>query len=366
MTTESATISTPSTLLEELVERTKLSWPQVAIAVGLVLIVLLGVAVHLDGIRARPFRPYSGSDWWHEVRERVDTPAQIVYVLLIYHFVQRSYYGAIEAFRGLMGMGDDDFDQLVAETSPLSRRGEWLAVGIGAAAGLLIYRPWNLPDHFFWMKLYTLLAVTLMFGLLGWVSYVSLADSRQFTELHRQPLDVNVFDPTPFEPIARLSLGISLAFIGGVTLRVLFNPDPRKFFSIESLMTYGASILVAVLVFFLNMMGTHRVIAEAKERELKMVRDNLAAASKALRDLTVKGQVADLGPLPDFVDTWLAYESRVKEVSEWPGTTDIRQNLVLSSLLPSAIGIAKGLLPQLLQRLPPEVLQQLQRFLPLP
>ena len=101
MTTESATISTPSTLLEELVERTRLSWPQVAIAVGLVLIMFLGVAVHVDGVRARPFPPYSGSDWWHEVREKVDTPAQIVYVLLAYHFVQRSYYGAIEAFRAL-------------------------------------------------------------------------------------------------------------------------------------------------------------------------------------------------------------------------------------------------------------------------
>ena len=97
-----------------------------------------------------------------------------------------------------------------------------------------------------------------------------------------------------------------------------------------------------------------------------MVRDGLAAASQALRELSAKGQVADLGPLPDFVDTWLAYEGRVKEVSEWPGTTDIKQNLVLSSLLPPAIGIAKGLLPRLLQLLPPNVLQPLQRFLPLP
>ena len=95
-----------------------------------------------------------------------------------------------------------------------------------------------------------------------------------------------------------------------------------------------------------------------------MVLDNLAAASQALRERTVKGQVADLGPLPDFVDTWLAYEGQVKEVSEWPGATNIRQNLVLSSLLSPMVGIAKGLLPQLLQRLPPDVLQQLQRFLP--
>ena len=334
MSTESTTVTAPSTLLEELVERTRLSWPQVAIAVGLVLIMLLGVAVHVDGVRARPFHPYSGSHWWHEVREKVDTPAQIVYVLLAYYFVQRSYDSAIAAFRALLGMDDDDFDQLVAETSPLSRRGEWLALGIGAAAGLLIYRPWSLPDHFFWMKLYTVLAVTLMFGLLGWISYVSLADSRQFAELYRQPLDVDVFDPTPFEPIARLGLGMSLAFIGGVTLNVLFNPDPRKFLSIESLMTYGTSILVAVLVFFLTTLDTHRVMAKAKEEKLKLVRRHLSDTFQELQQRAGEAQLQDMEALSDSITVWLAYEKRIEDAPAWPYTTDILRNLLMSTLLP--------------------------------
>ena len=84
------------------------------------LILLLGVAVHLDGVRARPFHPYSGSDWWHEVREEVDRPAIIVYILLTYHFVGQSYDSAIAAFRALLGMDDDDFGRLVAETPPLA------------------------------------------------------------------------------------------------------------------------------------------------------------------------------------------------------------------------------------------------------
>ena len=219
-----------------------------------------------------------------------------------------------------------------------------MALGIGAADGLLIYRPWSLPDHFFWMKLYTVLAVTLMFGLLGWISYVSLAGSRQFAELHRQPLDVDVFDPTPFEPIARLGLGVSLAFIGGVTLSVLFNPDPRKFLSIESLMTYGASILVAVLVFFLTMMGTHSVMAEAKEEKLKLVRRHLSDTFQELQRRAAEAQLQDMEALSDSITAWLAYERRIEDAPGWPYTANTLRNLLVSTLLPVGARAARIIL----------------------
>jgi len=55
----------------------------------------------------------------------------------------------------------------------------------------------------------------------------------------------------------------------------------------------------------------------------------------------------------------------VKALPEWPYTPDIKRNLVLSSLLPGAVGIAQSALPHLLsQFLPPEVLELLQQLLP--
>jgi hypothetical protein len=54
MTTKSTAITNPCTLLEELVERSGLSWLQVALAVALLLIVLLVGTAYLEGLLARP------------------------------------------------------------------------------------------------------------------------------------------------------------------------------------------------------------------------------------------------------------------------------------------------------------------------
>jgi hypothetical protein len=341
MATQSTTTTTRPILIEELAERAGLSGPQAAITMGLVLTLLLGGAVYLDGLRARPFDRYSWPDWWHGVRDELDRPAIIVYILLTYSLVKRSHDRAVEALRGLAVVDDGGFDPLATESSRTSRGGEWLALGIGAAAGLCVFRPWNLPDPLLWTKWYVLCTVTLMYGLLGWIIYVSLVGSQVIARLHRPPLNIDVFDPTPLEPVARLGLGIALAFIGGITLSVLFNPDPKNLLSLEGWIFYGASMLAAVLVFFLTMMSTHRVMAEVKEQKLKLVRRHLADAFEELQHGAAEAKLQDMEALSDSITAWLAYEQRIKKAPTWPYTTDTLRNLLVSTVLPVGARAAK-------------------------
>jgi len=108
-----------------------------------------------------------------------------------------------------------------------------------------------------------------------------------------------------------------------------------------------------VLVFFLNMMSTHRVMVEAKKRELSMVRDKLVAASQALKQRAAKDQAEGMQALSDSFSilAWEAYERRVQAVPEWPYTESIIRTLVASLLLPVAIFTVQGLLVSLLLRL---------------
>jgi len=352
MATES-TIIIPSSLLEELAERTRLSWPQVAIMVGLVLILFLVGAAYLDGVVAGPFN----AEFW---QNGMLYPALITYMLLLYPILRRLSERAIEAFRPLLLINDDDFNGLLAEMPLFNRRRQWLALGIGVVGGLLLWRPWDYygPTGAWlssggrsggWVPLYQVVALGLMYGLLGYFIHASLFSTRLFTELHRQPLEINIFDRRPLEPIARWSLGIVLSYIGGITLSLLFIP--QRLSIIQNIIMYSTFILVSALMFFLNMMSTHRAIAEAKNRELNMVRDNLAAASQALKERATKGQVEDTETLSDSIRAWVTYEKRVKEVPEWPYTADIRRNLVLSILLPLAAFMVKGVLLELLLRL---------------
>jgi hypothetical protein len=285
-------------------------------------------------------------------------PAVIVYVLLMVPVLKRLRDHAIKDFRPLALMDDDDFERLLAEAPMFNRRLEWLSLAIGMVGGLLLWRPWDYagpsriwlllgvrPD---WLALYTLIAGGLLNGLIGWGIYSSLSAMRLFTGLQHHPLDINVFNLRPLQSIGRWSLGIALFWIGGIVLSLLFAPQLEL--NVEALVLYGALILTPVLVFFLNMLSTRQTIVTAKRRKLDMVRDHLAAASVALEERAEQGQLEDAEALMDSIAAWVTFEQRVKEVHEWPYTADIRRSLVLSTLLPLAVWIARELLLDLLKR----------------
>ena len=51
------------------------------------------------------------------------------------------------------------------------------------------------------------------------------------------------------------------------------------------------------------------------------------------------------------VHAWLAYEKRIQEAPEWPYTTDIMRNLLVSTLLPMAVFMIRMLLLEAVRQL---------------
>jgi hypothetical protein len=116
---------------------------------------------------------------------------------------------------------------------------------------------------------------------------------------------------------------------------------------------YIPLILAPALVFFLNMRSTHDIIVEAKGRDLRMVRERLAAGSQMLRNRAEKGQVEEMEAVLDSFTAWVTYENRVKEVPEWPYTESIMRRLVVSMLLPLVVIVVQALVFELALRLLP-------------
>jgi len=192
-----------------------------------------------------------------------------------------------------------------------------------------------------------------MCGLIGLSIYSSMAGTKLFTELSRYPLNVSVYDLASLEPIARWSLGETLAYIIGITLSLLFLPR-EAFLEIEVIITiYTPLTLTAVVAFFLNMRSVHGDMVESKMRELTVVRGNLMALSQTLKERTAQGQIEDTQELLSCIKAWTAHEKWVRELPEWPYTAAIKRNLVLSLLLPGAVGIIREAFSGLLRRLLP-------------
>jgi hypothetical protein len=326
----------PALLVEDWVERAGLSFRRLAGAMVLLLLCLLLVAAYLDGVLDAAFN----LQFW---RSASMYPGIIAYILWLQPPARRLRDAAILALRPLVPVDDEEFYRLVASEPLFDRRGQVLGLVFGALA-LLLFRPWQaLPS---WLMLWQLLAGGLMFGLLGWVVYTSLVGNRLGADWQISE-EINVFELQRLEPIARWSLGSALAYIGGITLSLLFIG--RFTLDLAHALIYGVLTLAALVVFFSNMRNTHHMMVQAKDRELGRVSRRLAALSEALRQGAEQGRSEEMMVLVNL-SLWRAYEKQVGELPEWPYTDEIRRNLLASMLLPLAAYIVPALLLQVLQR----------------
>lgn len=327
MTADHSSDYLPSTLLEATVERTRLSWSQLGAVVGIVLLILLfGIAFMTRELPG----PYDPTFWVPGLMP----PVIVVYLLLTQSRSRRLRNEAIKAIRPLVKLDDDHFRLAVSNASLFNRRREWIALTLGVIAGWLFLVAWGFGT--LWLSLYSILFGGLMFGLMAWFIYSALSGTQLFNELNHHTHDLNIFELEPLEPIARWSLGIALTLLGGITLSLLVGVPGISlniFMNPQGIIIYGSLITATILVFFLNMYSTHRALVRAKTKELKRVRFNLAKISNALKGQTDRSRPVALEELSSAITSWVTYEKRIKDVPEWPYTSQIRRNLLVSVFL---------------------------------
>ena len=191
-----------------------------------------------------------------------------------------------------------------------------------------------------WTQIYSMALNGLIFGLIAWLMYAAFAGTRLFSYLHEYELSINIFKMDGLEPIAGWGLGISLTFVGLITLSLPFvrRQDLRTPVAIS---LYALFLLISVAVFFFIIRSTHFAMKKVKDRELEAVRDHLTVLYRQLKDVSDSGTLEDAEALSDSVSAWLNYEHRIKIAPEWPYNTDQLRNLSLSILFPIALGVVQ-------------------------
>jgi hypothetical protein len=269
-----------------------------------------------------------------EQRAILTAPTIILYILLIGPVLSGLEPMVVRSLRPTILLDDDALAREIQRVSAVSPILEVAAIAFGLFLGYLIfYGTDNLPPA-------VIAANYVMMGLLGWTGLYSIAGTRVVNALLRQPLRVEPLNVRPFEAVGRQSLAFALAFVGGITIGLfLANTRPSDLLGYRFWLLYLPLSFIPIVVFFLNMRLTHRVLTQAKDRDLTEVRWQLHDAYRRLLERGQAGQPA--GELPTVIAALATFEKALVEARTWPYNTATARTLAFSILIPIVSVLAR-------------------------
>ena len=292
-----------------------------ALAIAGVLVALLLVTVFAHVGRA----PRSAWGLWKVALE----PAVIVYILWIYPPLHRRWTRAIDALRPLA-----DQPEPVEQAFAVNRRREWAALLLGATFSVWVTRPWLFDGR--WLLLYFYAASAIMFSLMALAIYDCVVRTRRLARIVRAGLQLDLFDSRAFTPLARWGQSVSLVFVGGTCLSLVFQ-SYETLYTLQSLVIYSTMVVVSLTLFFTSVWSIHEALVAAQQRELAVVHQHWTTARSDLKRKLAEGAADDVGLLYGPIAAVAAYENRVLAASTWPFNPKIVKELIASLVVPVLI-----------------------------
>ena len=207
-----------------------------------------------------------------------------------------------------------------------------------------LWQPWAKSWHsgVIWLSVYDVFTQMILFGLLAWLLYSSFSGNRYINRLGRQQLNLDIFNTSTLAPVARSSLGITVVFIGGISLSLVFQTQ-EDLLMWNNILVWSILVCFVVLLFFLSMWSIHNVMGKVKKEELEWIQKHLKESTLEFKQKVAEGKLVDVSALSSTVNFWMTYERRIKETSDWPFNPSILRRLAASIVAPVAVFFIKVL-----------------------
>jgi len=318
------------------------NWWQIGLVASILALLIL-VVIYLDDLWPELWR----DGFWSIL---ITAPTIVVYILIVARVLEPFHLRSMDSLRQISALDDEEISLMIQETEAASRKWAAPALVLGFAFGFLGAAPWVAKEGFSWTMWYLALVTGLMFALLALALQRSAADSRLSNRLQQGPLNFDIYNTSPFLPIGMQSLIVALAFIGGSTIVVFFSAAGQHRLVFIDLILHGMLIFLTLLIFFLPMRQTHKVLQAAKMAEQDNLCRHLAEAYRRLEQMTLE-EKKDILPFASEVSLWQQYEERLKAVATWPYNAGMLRTLFVSILLPAIVTLGQRLLALIVSRL---------------
>jgi hypothetical protein len=320
------------TLPELLVKKTHLHWYTVTTIFALLLLAgLIITAIVSD----TPFSKLGWNFW----RVGLQGPAIIIYILIIYPILTKMGDNAVESIIPWVDLSPEELARLDSKYRVPSRLWESISLSTGIVVILILSQPWRGAIKL--DNIFLFITEMIMFGLLSLLIYYGFHNARYMTYINKR-LKLDLFNMDALAPIARWSLSISLAFIGGIALSIIFqNIDNLKQWQV--ILIYIIIIISTVAMFFISLWSTHLAIMKVKKHELAIVQEKYTQACRKMMQQTPMANNIDRTNSTIFneVAAWALYERRIRETKEWPYNAGIIRQLIISIASSGVIYVVK-------------------------
>jgi hypothetical protein len=297
---------------------------------GLLVIVLLGfpfALAHVEGLQS-----ILSTEGWHGA---VLPIVGIVYMIAATPWIWQSETKVVDGLRPLVRGTLESYNTLSSRLWWRSSIGDWVAFGIGFIGGTWLVN----VQEWYWVDRYLLFVYLVLYGTVTWLIYAATSSARLTAVLHRYIVHDDPFDVSCFEPVGRQGLVLSLIFAGAITISLPFA-DIRNFLLYwQNWVIYSILLATTVLLFFLVMWPTHRMLLRVKKQQLATVERLIGQTSANFQSLTADR--ADTQSAATDLQAWLALEQRLKQTRTWPYDTEMLRTLFLSVLTPLFVALAR-------------------------
>jgi hypothetical protein len=271
------------------------------------------------------------------IRVLLIQPLIILYIWRVSPAMARMGDDVVRVFRQLSQNDEQENIDLIDRASYTPPWQEFLVMLGGGVFGALISLTTHFPPDVVWLRIYWIFANILLYALLAWTIFASVLNTRLNAVLHRLPIKFDILDPSPFSIIGRQSLLLALVFIGGITISFLLSFQPENMVMLQFWIFYIVMIGITMLIFILNMRPTHRILAEAKTRELHIIQTEIRLAC---RDVIGDPDGQDAS-VYQKINALAFCEQRLQAARTWPYNTTILRTLFFSVLIPVGTLVAR-------------------------
>jgi hypothetical protein len=176
----------------------------------------------------------------------------------------------------------------------------------------------------------------------GWIMFSIMSGANQITKLVSVIDLKNIFDRTPFYPVAQWCLAMAASIMGAVTIATLFL---REDMLIQiNLFTYAIALFVGVFVFFAGMWSTHLLMKRRKQEEIKKLDYQLSKLHNEILKKMDENEAEKAETFLSLSAHLSAQKKLIEDVPVWPYTIGNLGGLLTSVSVPVIINILLRLL----------------------